>query len=103
MVTLAIEHIKRDEGGRPYIAGTRIRVQDVALWHQGGWDVSEMVEQFDLTPGQVHAALSYYYDHKNEVEGLIAQEEANAADFLRRGEATSLDQLRKEIEMRRKR
>lgn len=101
MATLVIEHIKSDDRGRPYIAGTRIHVHDVALWHEGGWSVEKMVEQFDLTPGQAHAALSYYYDHKEEIWSLVEQEEDHAADFLATGQAILSSELRKQIEARR--
>ena len=30
---------------------------------------------YDLTLGQVHAALSYYYDHREEIDAIIAEEE----------------------------
>lgn len=56
-------------GGRPRIAGHRIRVQDVATWHDSlGLTPEEIVARH---PGvglaDVHAALAYYYDHLEEI------------------------------------
>ena len=98
MSTLAIGHIVSTPGkcgGKPCIAGTRIRVQDVAVWHGGGMSVEEMVEQFDLTPAQIYAALSYYYDHREEIERNIRE-----GDELIEKVGTPLSELRAEIEAR---
>jgi uncharacterized protein (DUF433 family) len=101
MATLTIEHIREDAQGRPAIAGTRLRVTDVALWHQGGMSVAEMVENFSLTPGQAHAALSYYYDHRDEIDALIRQEVDHAAEFRAGGNAVDVAALKARIQARR--
>jgi uncharacterized protein (DUF433 family) len=87
-------HIRANQYGEPVIAGTRIRVHDVALWHKGGMTVEEMVEQFSLTPGQAHAALSYYYDHREEIEQIIQDEMASAERDLAEGRAIDSSELR---------
>jgi uncharacterized protein (DUF433 family) len=67
-----VEHIVSTPGvcgGKPRIAGHRIRVQDVVVWHEA-WGLSpeEIVTDFpQLTLAQVHAALAYYYDHRDEI------------------------------------
>ncbi|MHC4181398.1 MAG: DUF433 domain-containing protein, partial [Planctomycetota bacterium] len=50
-------------GGKPCIGGTRIRVQDVMVWHElQGLTPDEIVAQFpQLTLAGVHAALAYYH------------------------------------------
>ena len=62
-------------GGKPHIKGHRIRVQDVAIWY----------EKMDMTPDEiifhyptitlsdVHAALAYYFDHREEIEQDIRE------------------------------
>ena len=57
-------------GGKPCIAGTRIRVQDVRVWHElQGLTPDEIVAQFpQLTLADVHAALTYYHDHREELQ-----------------------------------
>lgn len=56
-------------GGKPCIAGHRIRVQDIAVWHEfQGLSPDEIVTQFpQITLADVYAALSYYHDHRDEI------------------------------------
>src|SRR5262245_26482307 len=62
-------------GGKPRIAGHRIRVQDVAIWHERlGYSVDEIIAHYpQLTLAEVHAALAYYYDHRDEIQYDIAE------------------------------
>ncbi len=57
-------------GGQPCIAGTRIRVQDVYVWHElQGQTADHIVSRFpQLTMADVYAALSYYWDHRDEIQ-----------------------------------
>jgi uncharacterized protein (DUF433 family) len=63
-------------GGKPRIAGHRIRVIDIVVWHEKrGLSPDEIL---DLYPGlelaDVYAALTYYFDHVEEIEETIKQE-----------------------------
>ena len=59
-------------GGKPRIGGHRITVENVAIWHERmGWSVDEICAQYDLTLGQVYGALSYYFDHQEEIDNRI--------------------------------
>jgi uncharacterized protein (DUF433 family) len=100
MATLAIEHIVQDEKGRPVIAGTRLRVSQVAEYIRYDWTVDHLIEQFVVTPGQVYAALSYYHDHKAEIDAQIREEEAFAERMLAEGHAIRSEDLRARIEAR---
>lgn len=64
----------------PYIAGTGTKVRMVVVNHRAfGWDGKELHEQMPhLTLGQVYAALSYYYDHQNEIDADIDEGERMA-------------------------
>jgi uncharacterized protein (DUF433 family) len=56
-------------GGRACIAGHRIRVADVVVWHERVYSAEEIVEFFpSVTLAQVRSALAYYFDHREEVE-----------------------------------
>jgi len=66
-------HIRTDPavcGGKPCIAGTRIRVWDVHVWHDlRGMTPEEIVGEFpQLTIADVHAALMYYHDNRTLLE-----------------------------------
>ncbi len=65
MVDTIREHIDvvPGEGGpKAQIAGRRIRVQDVALWHEKrGMSLDEIVYRYPtITLADVYAALAYY-------------------------------------------
>lgn len=80
MSTLMIDHIQRTPdvcGGKPRIAGRRITVAHVAVAHEeAGLDAEAIAAEYDLTLGQVHAALSYYYDHRDEIDQSMREDEA---------------------------
>src|SRR6266496_388788 len=63
-------------GGKPRIAGSRIRVQDVYLWHelQGKSADAIVVEHPQLTVADVYAALTYFWDHRDEIERQMRDE-----------------------------
>ena len=72
-------------GGKPRVADSRIRVQDIVVWHEA-WGLSpeEIVTDFpQLTLAQVHAALAYYYDHRDEIRQHMKDAEALAETFKR--------------------
>jgi len=72
-------------GGRPRIAERRISVADIALLHlHSGWSVDKIGEQLNLTPGQIYAALSYYFDHREAIDQSIQDEEAFVEEFRQR-------------------
>jgi uncharacterized protein (DUF433 family) len=67
-------------GGRPRIAGRRITVQDIVSWHERlGRSPVEIAEDYDVTLPDVHAALAYYFDHREERDRSIADDRAFAA------------------------
>ena len=76
-----LSHIHRDAEGRAWIDNTNIKVIEVALDHIAyGWSADEIhVQHRHLSLAQIHAALSYYFDHQTEFDRLIEQslEEAN--------------------------
>ena len=57
-------------GGKPRIAGTRIRVQDVYIWHDlMGQSADEIVAGHPhLSVADVYAALAYFWDHRDEIK-----------------------------------
>ena len=70
------EHIETTPvvcGGRPRIAGHRLRVQDIVVWHEGqGQTPDEIVARFpQLTLADVHAALTYDFDHRQQIHQQI--------------------------------
>ncbi|MBI4557873.1 MAG: DUF433 domain-containing protein [Candidatus Hydrogenedentes bacterium] len=69
---IATDYIVRTPGvcgGKARLAGHRIRVQDIAFWHERlGMSADEIVSEYPgLTLAKVYSALAYYYDHRDEI------------------------------------
>jgi uncharacterized protein (DUF433 family) len=62
-------------GGRPTIRGTGVGVQTIVEQMRLGQSPEQIVEDFAdvLTLAQIHDALSYYYEHEQEIEQHIAK------------------------------
>src|SRR5579871_5217813 len=75
MPVVAITHIFVDEQGTAWIANTTTKVIEVVLDQKAfGLTPTEIhAEHPHLSLAQVHAALSYYYDHKSELDEEIAR------------------------------
>lgn len=72
------DHISRTPGvcdGRPCVAGTRIRVYDIHVWHNlRGQSAQEIVASFpQLSLADVYAALAYYHDHREEIQADVRE------------------------------
>lgn len=77
-------HIVRLEGvcgGEPVVDGLRVAVRHVATLHLSGETIHEIAEALGLTEAQVFHALSYYFDHREEIAALMAEEEKAHAEF----------------------
>ncbi len=73
-------------GGRPCIAGTGLRVTDIVMAHLfHNRTPSELASDYDISMAQVHAALAYYYEHKDELDADIRQQIAKARDLKEKG------------------
>lgn len=87
-------------GGRPRIAGTRIRVQDIYVWHDlHGRTANDIVASFpQLTLGDVHAALAYAFDHRAELTAAMAEDERFIEELRRESGPGPLEQLLQQSE-----
>jgi uncharacterized protein (DUF433 family) len=78
-------HITFNPDGAPCIDGTRHRVIDIVADHVAhGYSAAQIVEQYpDLTLAQVHAALTYYYDHQDDMDATLMASYAQAEHWRR--------------------
>jgi len=81
MPKLDYRNIEKDAarcGGQPVVAGRRIRVATILGCYRQGMSVEEIVQQYTpLKPADVHDALAYAYDHLDEIEAdLVEDDEA---------------------------
>lgn len=73
-----IESLPGKCGGKPCIAGSRIRVQDIYVWHEiHGRSPADIVGEYpELSLADVHAAIAFYFDNRERIERDIANENA---------------------------
>jgi uncharacterized protein (DUF433 family) len=95
-------HIERRDGvcgGKPCIVGTRIRVQDIYVWHElQGLSPEQIVSDFpQLTLADVHSALAYYFDHREDIERDMRDAESLVEKMKVAQGAGLLDRLRARV------
>jgi uncharacterized protein (DUF433 family) len=76
MPPMVTAHIHLDERGVAWIDDTNVKVSEVVLDKLAyGWSPEEThLQHPDLSLAQIHAALSYYYDHLQELDANIERQ-----------------------------
>jgi len=85
MDNVLTQHIERTPdvlGGSPRIAGHRIRVVDIVIWHEKrGFSPDQIIDLFPgITLADVYAALAFYFDHTAEIEAELQGEATKIAE-----------------------
>jgi uncharacterized protein (DUF433 family) len=80
MVETRYPHITLGNKGELLLEGTTMRLLQLLEEHKAwGWDAKALLEHHpELSLGQIHAALAFYYDHVQELDTLL---EAELAEF----------------------
>ena len=83
-------------GGKPRIAGHRVTVQNIVIWHErGGLTPDEIVAQHPgITLADVHAALAYYWDHAEEIRAQIKAGEDLAEELRAQSSSLRIEKLK---------
>ena len=73
-------------GGNPCIAGSRIRVQDIFVWHERqGQSPDEIATRFpQLTLADIYAALAYFWDHRDTILTDMENEQSAVEESKRK-------------------
>jgi uncharacterized protein (DUF433 family) len=59
-------------GGRPHVRGTGLTVALLARYYQLGLSADDLLAMYpQLTPAGLYDALSYYHDHKPEIDRFL--------------------------------
>ena len=76
MSSIATTHIEIDERGVAWITDANTKVIEVVLDRVAyGWSPEEIHFQHPtLSMAQIHAALTYYYDHQAELDAEIMRQ-----------------------------
>jgi uncharacterized protein (DUF433 family) len=65
-------YVERDPSkyeGKAVLKGTRIPVASIVNHYRSGMSIEEIIEGYpSVTPAQLFDALSYYFDHKDEID-----------------------------------
>lgn len=86
-------------GGKPCVKGTRIRVWDIHVWHDlRGQSPEEIVATYpQLTLADVYAALTYYFDHQEEIHQQAQEDAAMVAKADSQQPPSQFARLRDEL------
>jgi uncharacterized protein (DUF433 family) len=78
-IGMGIVRDSEHSNGAPTVEGTGIRVKDIAsAYEHSGYDPDEITQLYpDLSLGDVHRALAYYYDHIDDFR-TTSSEQASA-------------------------
>ena len=85
LVETGYEHVVINEDKAPIISGTTMKLTELVSMHLAyGWSAEEIHFQFPyLTLGQIHSALAYYWDHREEFDKEIEMQIESAGDLRR--------------------
>ena len=72
-------------GGKPRIAGRRITVQNIVIWHEWmGLTADDIATEYNLTLAEIYAALAYYYDNPQEIDEAIKASQAYVEEMWKK-------------------
>src|SRR5690348_9819070 len=82
-VPIPMDYICADERGIAYIAGTRMKVTQIAVETKAlGYSPQDIQDAHPhLSLAQIHAALAYYYAHQAEVDAEIERQDRFVAEM----------------------
>ena len=68
-----VERCSDVQGGQAVIKGSRFPVSSIVQNYRRGLSVDDILSEFPwLRPEEVHDALSYWYDHRSDIDGEIS-------------------------------
>jgi uncharacterized protein (DUF433 family) len=85
-VEVTYPHVVKEEGRPARLEGhARTRVAMIVadyIWR--GWSAEEIALKYPyLTPAEVHAAMAYYFDHREEIDQELAAEDRDVEEWKR--------------------
>ncbi len=80
--------LRLDEHGRVRIGGTRVTLDSVVYAFQRGETPEQVAYSFDtLSLADIYATMTYYLQHKAEVDAYLQERERQAEEIRRENEA----------------
>ena len=77
MSATAWPFIDIDEAGCPVLQTKGLKVLQLVREHRAyGWDAEQLLRQHPhLSLSEIHAALGYYYEHRDECDAMLERED----------------------------
>jgi len=77
LFTETTKHISLNQFGTPVLTESRFKTNiiPIGLAHEGGVTESELLSQYKISRAQLHAALSYFYEYRDQVREYEAETE----------------------------
>jgi len=98
VITKYIEITPGVLGGKPRIAGHRISVAQIAeMYLKMGESIEEIATEYNLSPASVHAAMTYYYEHREEIDRRTTESDAFIEELKRQTPPSPLQEKLREI------
>jgi uncharacterized protein (DUF433 family) len=95
MSTLINSHIEMREGPRgprPRVVGKGVLVQAIVAWNIIlKMSPEEIAASHDLSLAEVHSALAYYYDHREQID-LLQQEDEEYVEQMKKANPSLLQE-----------
>ena len=96
------QHIEQTPGivgGKPRIAGHRITVENIVIWHElMGKCADEIASEYDLSLADVYTALAYYYDHRPEIDQSMEESKAFVEAMRQQTPSKLLEKLQDQMQ-----
>jgi uncharacterized protein (DUF433 family) len=101
------KHILLWPDGTPTVSGTRLKVKHLAALHRhNGASAEELHQSYPShSLAEIHSALAYYYDHKNEMDRQMDEDERQEQQLwaeieARQGPSPTREQLIERLKAR---
>jgi uncharacterized protein (DUF433 family) len=95
ILTQHIESTPDTRNGKPRIAGTRVTIADIAIMYlRMGQSLELIAGKYDLAPAAVYAAMGYYYDHREEIDRSIQEDESFINTFIQNNPSRLQEKLK---------
>jgi uncharacterized protein (DUF433 family) len=88
------KYIALNQRGTPILADTNTNIVPIGVAHEMGVSEQELLNQYGISRAQLHAALSYFYEHREEIRAYQAETERLLQKYGTDGQE-AIDKLRK--------
>jgi uncharacterized protein (DUF433 family) len=88
------KYIRLNQRGTPVLADTNTNIVPLGVAHEAGVSEENLLEQYGINRAQLHAALSYFYENREDIRKYQAETERLLQQYGTDGQE-AIDKLRK--------